>query len=165
MPVAQSAVIAITMDLSALPTSSSFLTGVESNQIDNTGLNYIDALLYIKGITGHATTAPAIGQSINVYVWGSDVSLAVTPIDVLDGVASAETLSHEQVLKALRLAGAAAATSTVAALVYRIEPVSIAALFGGVMPKFWGCYGAQSQAGALGAANNNLLSYVGYTLT
>lgn len=165
MPVAQSAVIAITMDLSALPTSSSFLTGVESNQIDNTGLNYIDALLYIKGITGHATTAPAIGQSINIYVWGSDVSLATTAIDVLDGVASAETLSHAQVLNALRFGGSAAATSVVAALVYRAEPIPIAALFGGSMPKFWGLYSAQNQAGALGAANNNLFSYVGYTLT
>jgi hypothetical protein len=76
-----SANTAITLDLSSLGTSSNFVAGVESGQIDNTTDKYIDAIVNVKGITGHASTAPTIGQQIVVYVWGADTSLATTSID------------------------------------------------------------------------------------
>ena len=119
----------------------------------------------MKGITGHASTAPTIGQTINVYVWGSKESLATTAIDVLDGTTSAETLSHVSILNSLRFAGAASVTMATAALVYYIQPFSVAALFGGVMPKFWGIYVAHNHNGALGATNNTLFSFDGITYT
>jgi hypothetical protein len=84
-----SANTAITLDLSSLGTSSTFLAGVESGEIDNTTNKFIDALVNVKGIIGHASTAPTIGQQIVVYVWGADTSLGTTAIDVLDGTASA----------------------------------------------------------------------------
>ena len=162
-----SANTAITLDLSALATSSSFVAGVESTQIDNTTTRYDDALVNVKGIIGHASTAPVVGQLISLYVWGADTSLVTTAIDVLDGTASVETLSHVSVLNSLRFAGASSVTVATVALTYFIQPFSIAALFGGAMPKFWGLYAAHNHAGALGASNNVLFSFngVNYTAT
>ena len=156
-----SANTAITFDLSGLTTSSTFIAGRESTEIDNTSNKYIDALVNVKGITGHLTTAPTIGQIINLYCWGADTSLATTGIDVLDGTDSIETFSHLAVLNALRLAGSATVTAASAALAYYIMPFSVAALFGGKMPKFWGLFAAHNHNGALGASNNALFSYNG----
>lgn len=156
---------AITLDLSSLATSSTFLTGVESTQIDNTTTLYDDALVNVKGITGHATTAPAVGQYIGIWVWGADTSLATTAIDTLDGTNSAEALNHAAVLNSFRPGGAPIVTVATAALSYYVMPFSVAALFGGVLPKFWGLYVAHNHTGALGASNNSLFSFNGITYT
>jgi hypothetical protein len=156
---------AITFDISSLGTSSTFVAGRECTQIDNTTNQYIDALVDVKGILGHASTAPTIGQTINLYCWGSDVSLATTPIDVLDGTDSAETLGHVSVLNSLRFAGSASVTVATAGLKYYIQPFSVASLFGGVMPKFWGLYLAHNHTGALAAAQTGLFQYTGIKYT
>jgi len=158
---------AITFDISSLGTSSTFVAGRESTQIDNTSDLYVDAIVHVKGITGHASTAPAVGQVIQLFLWGSPVSLATTAIDVLDGTDSAETLSHVSVLNSLRLVGAPAVTVATAGLVYFIQPFSVAAQFGGIMPKFWGLYLAHNHTGALAASQSALFTYTGvkYTFT
>jgi hypothetical protein len=156
-----SANTAITFDISSLGTSASFVAGRESTEIDNTSNRYIDCLVNVKGITGHASTAPTIGQLIALYCWGADTSLATTPIDTLDGTDSAETLAHVSVLNSLRLAGSASVTVATAGLVYYIQPFSVAQLFGGIMPKFWGLYLAHNHTGALAAAQSGLFSFNG----
>ena len=156
---------AITFDISSLGTSSTFVAGRESTQIDNTSTQYVDCLVNVDGITGHASTAPTVGQLIALYAWGADTSLATTAIDVLDGTDSAETLSHVSVLNSLRFAGAAAVTVATAGLVYYIQPFSIASLFGGVVPKFWGLYLAHNHTGALAASQTGLFSFNGITYT
>jgi hypothetical protein len=160
-----SANTAITFDISSLGTSSTFVAGRESTQIDNTTTQYIDAIVNVDGITGHASTAPTVGQLISLYCWGADTSLATTAIDVLDGTDSAETLGHVSVLNSLRFAGASAVTVATAGLVYYIQPFSVAALFGGIMPKFWGLYLAHNHTGALAAAQSGLFSFNGITYT
>ena len=156
---------AITFDISSLGTSSTFVAGRESTQVDNTSTNYVDALVNVKGITGHASTAPVIGQYIGLWAWGADTSLATTAIDVLDGTDSAETLAHVAVLNSLRLAATPTVTVATAALVYYIQPFSVAQLFGGIMPKFWGLYLAHNHAGALAASQSALFSFNGVTYT
>lgn len=156
---------AITFDISSLGTSSTFVAGRESSQIDNTSNLYVDAIVNVKGITGHASTAPTVGQMINLWVWGADTSLGTTAIDVLDGTDSAETLGHVSVLNSLKLAGSAMVTVASAGLVYYIQPFSVASLFGGVMPKFWGLYLAHNHTGALAASQSGLFSYNGITYT
>lgn len=156
---------AITFDISSLGSSATFVAGRESTQIDNTSNLYVDALVDVKGITGHASTAPTVGQEIRLYCWGSDVSLATTAIDVLDGTDSAETLGHVSVLNSLRPAGAAAVTVATAGLLYYIQPFSVAALFGGVMPKFWGLFLAHNHTGALAASQSALFQYTGIKYT
>ena len=160
-----SANTAITLDLSSLATSSTFVAGIESGEINNTSNMYVDAIVNVKGITGHASTAPTVGQMIQLYVWGADTSLGTTTIDTLDGTSSTETLGHVSVLNSLRFAAAPTVTVATAALVYYIQPFSVAQLFGGIMPKYWGLYVAHNHTGALGASNNSLFSYNGITYT
>lgn len=162
-----SANTAITFDISSLGTSATFVAGRESTEIDNTSNQYVDCLVNVDGITGHASTAPTIGQEIRLYCWGADTSLATTPIDVLDGADSAETLGHVSVLNSLRLAGITSVSVATAGLLYYIQPFSVAALFGGVMPKFWGLFLSHNHTGALAAAQSALFSYNGikYTTT
>lgn len=152
---------AITFDISSLGTSSTFVAGRESTEVDNTTNKFMDCLVNVDGITGHASTAPTVGQQIVLYCWGADTSLATTAIDVLDGTDSAETLGHVSVLNSLRFAGAAAVTVATAGLVYYIQPFSVAALFGGVMPKYWGLFLAHNHTGALAASQSGLFSYNG----
>lgn len=154
----------ITLDLSSLATSSTFVSGIESAEIDNTTNKYVDVIVQSKGIVGHASTAPTVGQMITVYVWGSDTSLATTALDTLDGTSSTETLSHISVLNSLRFASAPTVTVATAALSYYVLPFSVAALFGGVMPKYWGLFVAHNHTGALGSSNNNLFTYTGVKL-
>jgi len=161
----QSADTAITLDLSALATSSSLLGGVESGEIDNTTTNYADVMVYVKPITGHASTAPTIGQVITVYAWGSKESLATTAIDVLDGTSSAETISHASILNSLQLVASPAVTAATAALAYHVDPFTLAQFFGGTMPKFWGLFVSHNHTGALGASNNSLFSFAGVSPT
>jgi hypothetical protein len=161
--VTYSANTAITFDISSLGTSSTWIAGRESTEINNTSTNYMDALVTVDGITGGAT-APAIGQSINLYVWGADTSLGTTAIGALDGTDSAETITVE-LRDALRFAGAASVLAATGSLVYYIQPFSVAALFGGVMPKYWGLFLAHNHTGALAAAQSGLFSFAGITYT
>jgi hypothetical protein len=152
---------AITFDVSSLGTSSTFVAGRESSEIDNTTNKYMDAVVTCDGITGHASTAPTVGQYIGLWVWGADTSLGTTAIDVLDGTDSAETLGHVSVLNSLRFAAGPAVTVATAGLKYYIMPFSVASLFGGVMPKFWGLYLAHNHTGALAASQSGIWSYIG----
>ncbi len=121
----------ITCDVSGLARSATFVVGRESTQIDNTTDLYRDAIVTCDGITGHAVTAPVAGQKINVYVWGSDVSLATTSIDTLVGTDGTRTLAHAAVLDALKLGGSSTVTDvSPVGLKYYIAPFSVAALFG-----------------------------------
>jgi len=158
---------ALTFDISSLATSSTFLVGYESNEIDNTTTRWDDIEISCDGILGHATTAPVVGQKIELYLWGSNVSLATTPIDTLDGVASAETLAHDAVRQSLRLAANPTVTVATAALKYPILPFSVAQFFGGNLPMFCGMYLAHNHAGALAAAQSALFTWRGikYTAT
>lgn len=156
---------AITFDLSSLGTSSSFVAGRESTQIDNTSTMYDDAIVNVKGINGHASTAPTVGQYIGLWVWGADTSLATTAIDVLAGSDAARTLGHVSVLNSLRFVAAPSVTVATANLKYWIQPFSVASLFGGVMPKFWGLYLAHNHTGALAASQTGLFSFNGITYT
>jgi len=157
--------IAITFDISSLATSASFLGGRECTQIDNTTNRYDDAIVNVDGITGHASTAPTIGQSVNLYLWGADTSLATVAIDVLDGTDSAETLGHASVLQSLRFVDSATVTVATAGLVYYFMPFSVAPYFGGWLPKFWGLFLSHNHTGALAASQSTLFSYNGVTNT
>jgi len=150
---------AITLDLSSLAQSTTFVAGRESTEVDNTTNKYMDAIVYALGVTGSSSAATA-GQGINVYVWGADTSLGTTAIDTLDGTDSAETIALPT-LQALRLGASAYTTVTTASQVYFFQPFSVAALFGGVLPKFWGLFVSTSLAGGLAASMSAKFSYVG----
>ena len=151
---------AITMDLSALASSATFVAGRESSQVDNTTNKYVDVL--VSGSVSVGTT-PTANTSILVYVYGADTSLATTAIDVLDGTDSAETLTNTGILNALRLGATIAVPAATSDVQYFVLPFSVAALFGGVVPKFWGLFVAHNTGVNLrsNAINTNSFEYVG----
>lgn len=164
LTVTYSANTAIALDLSSLAPSASLLAGWQSAQVDNTATMYRDALVSVKAIIAGATT-PVVGQMIQVYAWGADTSLATTGVDTLGATSSAKTLSHASVLQSLRPAAAPSVTVATANLSYFVQPFSIAQLFGGNLPKFWGLFVAHNHAGALAAAQSGLFAFTGITDT
>jgi len=155
----------ITMDMSALASSSTFVAGVESNEVDNSSNLYHDFTILGSFIVG---TTPTLPCQMNFYFWGSDVSLATTAIDVLDGTSSAETLTNTTVLNsALRVEsfGILVNTSNIA---YPIHPISLCTILRlKVAPKFWGVFAAHNMTAALktDAGNTNSLRYLAHYFT
>lgn len=151
---------AITMDLANLGTSLTHVAGRESSQIDNTSNKYMDCLVSGQVSVG---TSPTANTTIAVYVYGAETSLATTALDVLDGTDSAETLTNTGILNALRLGATVYVPATTSDQAYIVLPFSVAALFGGVVPKFWGLFVAHNTAVNLRntAVNTNSFEYVG----
>jgi hypothetical protein len=163
--IAYSANTAITMDLSALGSSSTFVAGRESNEINNTSNLYDKVIVRGSIIVG---TTPTLPCQLNVYLWGADTSLATTAIDVLDGVDSAETLTNTTVLtNALILARAMPILVNTSNTTYYMSPFEVSQFFGGIMPKFWGLFVAHNHTAALktDAGNTNSFSFNGITYT
>lgn len=151
----------ITMTLSNLASNSTLVAGRESNQIDNTTDKYIDAI--VEGSISVGTT-PSVNGSMAVFVWGSDTSLATAPINTLTGVDSAKTIDQLGILhSALKLAATATVSTSTNNLAYPISPFSVAQLFGGILPKYWGLYVAHNTGVNLRSdgVNNNSFSFVG----
>jgi hypothetical protein len=151
---------AITIDLANLASQATFLDGRESNQIDNTTNKYIDCL--VSGFVSVGTT-PTANKTIAIYVWGADTSLATTPIDTLDGTDSTESLANAGILGALRLGAAISVPAATSNVAYPVLPFSVAARFGGIMPKFWGLFVAHDTAVNLRntSVNTNNFEFVG----
>jgi hypothetical protein len=145
----------------SLATSASFIAGVESDQIDNTTTKYIDA--HVQGLVTVGTT-PTANTLINCYVWGSQVSLATTPIDVLDGTSSAETLTNTGVLASgLRLARQGIVLVNTSNIGYPLAQFSVKRALGlEVLPPFWGLFIAHNTAVALNStAGNHVFTFMG----
>lgn len=123
---------AVTISPASLATSSTWLAGRESTLIDNTSNKYLDYLLAGKITVG---TTPTINTEIRIYVvailndtptWpdgftGSDAAKTITSVGVRDGFA--------------KLAAVMAVDATTSNREYPFGPVSVASLFGGVVPK------------------------------
>lgn len=150
----------ITISPASTASSSTFVAGRESNEIDNTTNKYMDALVQGKVTVG---TTPTANTTIAIYVWGADTSLATTAIDVLDGTDSAETLTNTGVLfSALRLGAVISVTATTSDIGYNFAPFSVAAKFGGVMPKYWGLFVTHNTGVNLNStAGNHVFSFNG----
>lgn len=150
----------ITMDLANLGSSPTFVAGHESDQIDNTTNKFVDCL--VSGQVSVGTT-PTANTNINVYVWGAETSLATTVLDVLDGTDSAENLTNIGIRDALRLGATVNVPANTSDIAYLVLPFSVAQLFGGVMPKFWGLFVTHNTAVNLrnNAVNTNSFEFVG----
>lgn len=156
----------ITMDLTSLASSTTFIAGQESTQIDNTSNLFLDAYVSGRFVVG---TTPTLPCQLNIYVWGSPVSLGTTAIDVLDGTDSAETLTNTTVLtNSIVLARFCPILVNTSNLTYYVTPFSVAAALGLVaLPQFWGLFVAHNMTAALktDAGNTNSFQYTGYKYT
>lgn len=149
---AASAAVFAATDLDSLAHSASLVGGFESNAIDNATNKYVDALL--SGRFKANNTAPTAGGQIQMWV-GSILDDAPNYPDVFDGTASTETVTSADIRNsALRLAGSVTNDAT-ANRIYEMAPTSVAALFGGIMPKKWFVFVTQSTGQALNATASN----------
>lgn len=140
----------ITITLAALATSSTRVVGRESTAIDNSTNLYLDALVSGKITTGTSPT----GGFIDIWVYGSHDETPTYP-DVLDGTDSGETFADEGSRNSAMKLAHVIAPDTTNDQVYWIAPFSVAALFGGVMPRFWGLFISHSTGVNLNATGGN----------
>ena len=156
---------AITLTLTSLGSSTALLAGRESDEIDNETTNkYVDAIVYGETATSTTTTA---GTNIYVYVWGNFQSI-VNPneLDTLAGADGARTIGDEGIRDSMLKLGAIINVADTTARTFHIQPFSVAQLFGGVMPKFWGLWVVQDTAQNLSAtAGDHIFKYNGITYT
>lgn len=162
--VAYSSPTTITISPASLATSSTFVAGRESNEIDNTSTLYVDAIL--EGFITVGTT-PTANTQIQIYVWGSHTSAATTALDVLDGADSAETITSAGIRDSfLKLVSIISVDSTTSDRKYNFNAGGIAAYFNGVMPKYWGVFLTHSSGVNLNAtAGNHEMKFTGVTYT
>lgn len=149
----------ITCSVASVASSSTWVAGQESNEIDNTSNKYDDALVQGKITVG---TTPTASTLILVYVWGSDTSAATTNLDTIDGVDSTETLTSAGVRDGfLKLAAQINVDATTSNRSYWFGPFSVAELFGQV-PRFWGLFVTHNTGANLNStAGNHSFTYTG----
>jgi hypothetical protein len=121
----------LTITLASLASDTNLLAGRESAAYQIDGLSFVeDVLLSGKITTG---TSPTDARKIEVWV-AAPINDTPTWPDVLDGTDSDETITSEQIkFGALRLA-AVLPTNNASDTTYPFAPVSVASLFGGVLP-------------------------------
>lgn len=142
---------ALTITLASLASSATFVAGAESDAVDNTSNKYLDYLLAGKVTVG---TSPTANTEIRVYV-AALIEDSTYP-DVFDGTGSAETITSVGVGSGfLRLAATMLVDATTSDRTYWFGPVSVASLFGGVMPKKFVVFVAHSTAVNLNSTAGN----------
>lgn len=140
-----------TITLASLATSADFLTGRQCTAIDNTTNLYLDYLLSGKVTVG---TTPTANTEIRIYV----VALLddSTWPDTFGATDAGVTVTSVGVSRAmLKLAATMTVDATTSNRAYYFGPVSVAQLFGGVMPKKFAVYVAHNTAVNLNSTGGN----------
>ncbi len=152
----------LTITLASLATSADRTAGRESTAISNAVTLYDDVLVGGKITTG---TSPTAAKQIDIYVYAGVNDTPLYP-DVLDGTDSDETFTSVNVqATSIRLLRSISVDNT-SDRTYWVAPTSIAALFGGIMPRNWGLFVTHDTAVSLNSnAANHLWSYTGCTFT
>lgn len=149
----------LTITLASLGTGTQgiFTSGRESTAIDNTSNLDVDALIAGKITTG---TSPTASRSINIYVYANVSSSSGTPTypsvgTGLSGSDAAASFNSTNVLNASTVLAKSILIDSTSDRSYSFGPVSVASLFGGVLPKFWGVYVGHDTGVALNATGSN----------
>jgi hypothetical protein len=147
--------VALTISLASLASDSNLLAGRESDAVSNNSNNDLDHLLSGKVRTG--AVAPTAGTQIQVWVYAPLSVASGTPTypDVFDGTDSAETVTSERVKASMLALAWSTEVDATTARDYFMPPTSIAALFGGSMPRFWGVFVTQATGQALDATGGS----------
>lgn len=123
--------------------------------MDNTSNKYLDYLLAGKVTTGGTATD------------GTRIQICVVAIlddstwpDVFDGTASAETVTSVNIKNMICRVASDITISSVTAQAYPFGPVSVAALFGGSLPKKFVVFVTHNTGGNLDSTAGNHAVYV-----
>lgn len=154
---------AYTITLASLATSSTLVAGQEGTAVSNTSNLYLD---YLAGGIVTVGTTPTANTFIEWWMYGS-VNDTPTYPDVFDGTDSAETVTTASIKQsALGNFGAVLCSAATSNVGHWFSPRSVAACFGGLMPKNHGPFITHSTAVNLNStAGNHVLSYTGVYLT
>ena len=146
----------VTITLASLASGAAgvYTTGRASTAVDNTTNVDLDHLL--SGIIKLGTT-PTVSRSVNVYAYANLSSAAGTPTypDAITGTDAAKTMTSANIQNSALKFVASITTDATTGLNCWFGPVSVASLFGGVLPKFWGVFVAHDSAVALDATGGN----------
>jgi len=145
----------LTITLASLATDSSLLTGVESDAVDNSSNKYLDYLISGKITTG---TSPTTAKQIEVHVIG--LMEDSTYPDVFDGTGSAETISSAGTKNAICRTVAVISTVNTSDKTYWFGPTSVAACFGGSLPKKFVVFVTHNTAVNLNSTSGNHAIYI-----
>lgn len=134
--------------------ASSTTTGAASAAAVTTSTtnNVVDYMLAVKITTGAIT--PSSSTNVIIYLVGSDDGTnyagGAATAEVFDGTNKAITLSATS--NNMKFAGTIQCHT--ASIAYRSEPISVASIFGGILPKKWQVV-IQNQTGQNLAASGN----------
>jgi hypothetical protein len=142
-------------NLQALAASATWVAGWESGAIDNSTNLYSDYIVNAK-ITVESA-ALAAGE-IRLYLV-AELDDTTWP-DVFDGTESAETVTDVNVRDAICRLGAFTLTDTTASQVYYLNCPSVAAVFGGTVPRKFAIFITQSTTAALEGTGSPQAVYV-----
>lgn len=139
-----------TITLASLASDTNLLAGRESTAIDNSSTLALDYLVSGKVTAG---TSPTAARSIEVWAVGSWDG--TTWPDVFDGTNSDETITSADIKASICRLISAMATANTSDRTYHFGPVSIASLFGGVVPKQFVFFVVHNTGVALNATAGN----------
>jgi hypothetical protein len=146
---------AVTISPASLANDANHLAGRESSEIDNTTNKYLDYLISGMLTTG---TSPVADTEMRVSVVG--LMNDTTYPDVFDGTDSAETVSSQGTAAAILKRVATIVVLNTNDKTYWFGPVSVASLFGGVLPKKFSVFVTNGTNVALNATGGNHAIYV-----
>lgn len=156
----------LTFTPASLASSATLIAGTESTEVDNSTTDkYIDAL--VTGFITVGATTVAADTNIYIYVWGNHETIGTNNLDTLTGSDGDRTITNTGVRDSmLKLGAIINVSATTDNITHHIQPFSVAQLFGGVMPNFWGVWLVHDTVAALNAtAGNHEITYTGITFT
>lgn len=121
----------LTITLASLASDTNLLTGRESTAFAIDGESFVEDILISGKIT--TGTSPTDGRVIEVYVVAPLNDTPTWP-DVFDGTDSGETVTSAEIKQALLREVVTIDTNNTSDRTYPFAPVSVASLFGGVLP-------------------------------
>lgn len=131
-------------NLDGLASSATWVAGWESAAIDNSANRYTD---YIVNAAIQVESAGLSAGEIRMYVV-AELEDASWP-DVFDGSEGAETVTDTEVRDAICKLAALSATDTTASRTYFLQCPSVAAVFGGIVPRKFVVFLTHSTGAAL----------------
>jgi hypothetical protein len=134
-----------------LAASATHVAGAELDAVDNTSTKYDDFRISAKFT---AESAGLAAGEIRIHLVGP-LDDSTWP-DVFDGTASGETVTDTEIRDAICKIGAVTATDTTASRVYYLDVPSVAAVFGGNLPKKFVIFITQSTTTTLETSGNQV---------
>jgi hypothetical protein len=139
-----------TINPASLATDSTLLAGVEGTAIDNVTEDAIDAILGGFFTTG---TSPTVNKQIEVWVYGSYDGTTFSG-DMTGTATTGGSTKTPSAKSTMKLAAVITVDAT-SNKKYSWCSGSVAALFGGVLPRKWGVYVVQNTGAALNSTAGN----------